>query len=485
MIEENIDLIDETTLESATTFNKDVLNLLINLIIDILLIVVGEFLLSGGNFIYLLIGLLAVIYGIYSLFRVFSNFGSALSYKKAQQELDGLYLRKNKPSCPFLKASYSGFTCQIEFEEPFNIQSDLPKCHLEKAFKAHWEEKAPNVYKRAKETTDRSLLSYVNLLGLVKYDPAIPFLLEIVEIPNITKKTLYIFEAAEEKDVNEMKNDFIKYFSSKIKDESEMELAQSKIDAEFDELLNSLQTHNLITVENDIVNKVSDHIDDPNFQAKWKLYSTGITKQYALASLVRYDNPDLVPKFLEIYLNSKDNKLINISKNGLLRLKHYLEMPLLDMLNDPNLASDKKVAIIDLSSQVESEKIFQVLKEQARSQDETLSYYAISGLGNYDQEGFTEILDIMTDRPTDLNIDAGRAALIKEPKLAFKTIIKYLKVPKEYTPEFLQILASILEELDHTTIKEYFNSLETTEQDEIDELFEKRNLIQQLDYLLE
>lgn len=136
MIEENVDLIDETTLQSFTSFNKDILGLIINLVIDVFLIVIGNLFLTGGISIPFFLGLLAVIFGVYSLFRVFSDFGSALSYRKAQKELDGLYLRRNKPICPFLKSSYSGFICQIEFEEPFNIQSDLPKCHLEKAFKS-------------------------------------------------------------------------------------------------------------------------------------------------------------------------------------------------------------------------------------------------------------------------------------------------------------------------------------------------------------
>lgn len=485
MEEENLETNEPTTLQSFTTFNKDAAGLIISLIIAIIFVIIGEFFFSSGGGLYLIIGLILILYGVFTFFHRITDIRSAWNYKKAQNELDGLYLRRNKPVCPFLRSAYSGFDCQIEFDEPFNIKSDLPKCHLESAYKAHWEEKVPNVFEKAKKSADRNLYGSINLMGYTKYEPAIPFLLDIVDMPAITKSNLFILEQANNISVEDLRNIFIDTYSTadpELNEDKDLEV--SKLNTEFDTMLASLTKAELLIVEDDTVHKSPDS-DEPSFQKRWKFYSSSLTKQYALAALTRYENPDLVPNFLDIYLNSKNNKLVAISKNALIKLNEYLEGPMLELLNDPNLPSTKKVDIIDLASNVESEKIFDELKALARSEDETLSYYAVSALANYDQEGIFEMLDILSNKPTDLNIDAARATLAKDPKKTFKSIVAYLQTPNEFSTEFIQIVASVLEELDHTAIKEYFNSLETTEQDEIDQLFEKRQLLQQLDYLLE
>ena len=90
----------------------------------------------------------------------------------------------------------------------------------------------------------------------------------------------------------------------------------------------------------------------------------------------------------------------------------------------------------------------------------------------------------MDSKPSDLDIDAGRSALVLVPTVTFKEITKLLNNEKEFSQEFLEILASILEELDHTTIKEYFDSLTQAEQESIDQAFEKHDLVSSLEYLV-
>ena len=124
--EEEVTSNPETTLIETMNFNKDVLSLVISLIVSVIFILFGWYLLSDGSIFFVILGFILLTYGVFSGVRVFNNFGSALNYNKAQVELDVLYLRRNEPICPYLKSSYSGFICRLEFQEPFNIKTDLP-----------------------------------------------------------------------------------------------------------------------------------------------------------------------------------------------------------------------------------------------------------------------------------------------------------------------------------------------------------------------
>ena len=483
ILEENLTNGTEISLVPRINFSKDVISLIISVVIDLVLVIIGNVFLSTPGAIYLLLGLALIIYGVYALTRVFSDFGSALNYRKASRELNGMYLRKTEPVCPFLKSSYSGFVCRIEFEQPFDIQSDLPKCHNEIAYKKHWEEKSPNLLQKAKETTNRNLLAYLNVFGMVKYEPAIPFLVEILQFPSITKQGLFVVQNATDVDLKILKENFIESFS-KIEEEGEEKVIEmGNLETEFVKTITTLTTKGILLVEDERV-KVSDLYSDESFSAKWKFYSTGIVKQYSLASLVKFENPDLVPIFLDIYANYSDSKLVSIAKRGLLILNDYLETPLLDLLNDPDLPSDKKVSIIDLASNIESEKIFNLFREFSTSDDETLSYYAISALGHYGEAGVNEILLILNQDPTDLDVDAGRSSLANVPKLTFKELVKLFEREDKFSSEYSEILSSILEELDHVSIKDYFTELPLDEQEQIAQLFEKHNLTHNLEYLV-
>ena len=175
-------------LRQEISYSKDILTIFAYFVVGLALIYLSNVLLTIGGIIFVVLGLIFIFYGLSIIIRMFSEFGSALTYKKAQPHVQGLYLRKTKPVCPYLKSSYSGFTCQIEFDEKFDVERDLPKCHIESAFKDHSQEKAPKILARASTTTSRSsLVTFLNMLGRAKYPKAIPLMQEIFKTPIISK----------------------------------------------------------------------------------------------------------------------------------------------------------------------------------------------------------------------------------------------------------------------------------------------------------
>jgi hypothetical protein len=484
-LEQNLVVETNNSLRQEMSFTKDLLSIIISFFINVIFIIGGNIFLLDNNIIFTVIGFALMLYGIFSLSQVFSNLGSALNYKKTQSELQGLYLRRSLPVCPYLKSGFSGFKCQLEFSEPFNIQLDLPKCHVEQDFKQHWFDKAPNVLLKAKESTDRNLVTYLAALGRAKYSPAIPFLVEILEYPLLSKKVLFIFESANNADINTLRDQFIENFTSKkaVLTEEDAQFEKTNLINEFNEIVESLTNKNLIVLVNDTLNKSDIQIDD-KFLLRWKLYSTPLIKQYTIASLSFLEDPELIPKFFDIFLNSKDSKMVKYAKNGLLKLKGHLERPLIELLENEEISDPKKTALIELAGSIKSDNLFTRIKKFSESDNETLSYFAISALGNYKEQGLSSILELLEQAPTDLKIDSGRATCAKYPVDSFNILVKLLDERSDLPEDFLEIISSIFEELDHVLIKKYFSSLSQEEQDRIDQIFEKNDMLHHLDYFV-
>ena len=475
-----------TNLRQEISFAKDLLSIFTSLVIGLFLLILSNILLADTNIIFVIIGLIVIFYGITILVRVFNDFGSAMNYKRAEPEVQNLYLRKSTPVCPYLKSSYSGFTCKIEFTEPFQIASDLPKCHIESAYLQHWQEKAPNVLEKAKKTTDRTaLITYLNMLGKAKFDPSIPLMEEIFKTPMIKKEFYFIYENANTITISEAKEAFSKQFSQVQNAESSEEQIEENqlILAEFEKDLNELISFSILQLDGENIQKTELSSSDA-FTAKWKLYSTPLIKQIALVALSNFENPELIPMFFDVFINSHDSKMIRLANNGLMRLKDYLEEPLLEYIDKDDIPSSKKSELIELAGKIKTDKMFQKLVQLSKSDDENLSYFAISSLGKFGERGLIAILDILQDNPTDLKLDSGRSTLATDPELGFKVIIEYLDTHAKFSEEFVQILSSILDEFDHSDIKKYFKAQTISEQDRIDLVFEKHNLIDRLDYLL-
>lgn len=469
----------------AVSFEQDMLKISLSAIFGLFLILGANFLILTGGLLNLILGVILMFWGLSSLSRVYKEVGSALTYRKARENVNGLYLRKNYPVCPYLKSSHSGFTCQLEFIEPFDVASDLPRCHIESRYKAHWVDKAPNVYLQAQESTDMHLINYLKVLGNVKYEPAIPLLLKILDTPEFSEKSLFIYENANNEDKESMKNLYFDNYA--IIEETlteEEQIEQEKFyNQEFDSLLDTLITAKFILVENENLSR-ADEEDVEKFKAKWKFYAQSIVKQFALVSLGSYEDPNMIPRFLKIYLESKDNKMVKIARKSLANFSSELEKPIIDLLEDESLSSNQKTSLLDMAGDIDSDSIFSKLVEIAESDDETMSYYAISALGRKGQKGIKFILEILQNQPTELKLDSGRSTLILEPELSFQSIKDVLKEKEEISDEYAQILSSILEDFDHTTIKKYYTSLSDTEKTDIEQIFDNHNLNEELDYLV-
>jgi hypothetical protein len=209
-----------------------------------------------------------------------------------------------------------------------------------------------------------------------------------------------------------------------------------------------------------------------------------LIKQYTIASLSFLEDPELIPKFFDIFLNSKDSKMVKYAKNGLLKLKGHLERPLIELLENEEISDPKKTALIELAGSIKSDNLFTRIKKFSESDNETLSYFAISALGNYKEQGLSSILELLEQAPTDLKIDSGRATCAKYPVDSFNILVKLLDERSDLPEDFLEIISSIFEELDHVLIKKYFSSLSQEEQDRIDQIFEKNDMLHHLDYFV-
>ena len=471
-------------LVAKSTFSQDMLSIIISLIFALFLIIGANFLIAGGALLDLVVGIVVLLWGISKLSGIFTDIGSALNYKKAMPELDGVYLRKNLPVCPYLKSKSGGFQCLIEFSEPFNVAKDLPKCHVQSAYKDHWVEKAPNVFVKAQESSDRNLITYIQLLGRAKYEPAIPLLLKIIDVPLYDDKRVFVYEYANNQQISILEEKYYNNFAEQDELMTDEDRQEQRIfyKKEFDECLSDLLSSNLLTKEDDTI-----YLTDPNeenFSKKWKYYNTSYVKQFALASLTLFDDPKLVPKFLGILINSEDKKMQELVMKSLKKSKNDLEEPILNLIKDNTIKSEKKTILIELMGAIESDEFFQELASLSKSEDETLSYYAISALGKKGQKGIQIVLDILNHQPTDLNVDSGRASLANNPDDALESITSYIDEHEELSQEFKDIVTSILEELDHSEVKKYFYSLEELRQKEIEDIFSKSGLYDSLEYLI-
>lgn len=479
---------DESTkvLRQDVTYIRDLFSIFVYFVLGLALIYISNLLLSAGGIIFVIFGLILIFYGLSLILRVFSEFGSSLNYKKAQPYVQGLYLRKTVPVCPYLKSSYSGFSCQIEFTEKFDISKDLPKCHIESAYKAHWEEKAPNVLEKARTTTSRSsIVTYLNMLGKTKYTPALPLMQEIFKTPIISKKYHFIYEKSNSGTITTLKEDFVENFfkTNESKTTEENDEQKQKVYSDFDKSLNDLITFGILKMDGENVLRTELSSGEDYFP-RWKIYSAPLVKQFAIASMSYYEDPELIPMFFDVFINSNDSKMIQLANNGLMRLKDHLEDPLLSFIDREDIPANRKSELIELAGKIKTDKIFNKLVELANSDDETLSYFALSSLGKFGSKGLHVILDVLQDSPTDLKLDSGRSTLALYPNESFEAIVNLLEEQSKISDEFHEILSSVLDEFDHSDIKKFIYSQPESEQDRIDQVFEKHNFQDNLDYFL-
>ena len=81
-MEENVGIDLNSTPKELMSFNKDVLSIVISAVVDVIFIVFGFMLLNEPGIIYLILGVVLFFYGLFSFSKLFSEFGSAVSYHR-------------------------------------------------------------------------------------------------------------------------------------------------------------------------------------------------------------------------------------------------------------------------------------------------------------------------------------------------------------------------------------------------------------------
>lgn len=481
--------VDSISYTEVSNYKKDLLIIVIYLFASILLFIYGNFTLSGStNIIVFVFGIISIYLAIVTFLKKFKEAYSVYYYYKAVPEVN-FYLRGIKPICPYLNVNSRGFTCSIDFTNEFNVVIDLPKCHNENLSKLHWKEKAPDIFEQLKQETDKKVLQLITTLGNVKYKPVLPYLIDMFKLPGIDGRNYSVFNLLSEfSSLQELNQEFNKLTAkSESKNNTEHILLEneefkSKSNAEFNFIIDSLVKHNIIEVEGENVSK-TELSDIEDFPAKWKLYSKSIVKQYLLASLGIYEEEELIPLFLDVLISPIDKKLTPIAMNALKRQKDKVDQPLMDLINDDNILDEKRTALINLCGNIQTETIFNFLKEFISTSDNNLLIaYAITSIGRFDG-GNSIILDFLENDPDDLVLETGRASLVSNPNLSFELILSKLKVDG-LSDDFIQIIISIIEDLNHTEIFNEISTKSDAEQDEIIALFEKYELDDYLELFL-
>ena len=153
---------------------KDLFFLILKIIVVLILIQLvysPDLLLSFLSIILVAILVSTIIRDAYTIFH----------YYNAKQYVEGRYLNKVSPVCPFLLVTSSGFKCQAEFKLPFSMENDFPRCHDDAAFKSHWKDKAPGILEQAKnESSMLKLRSHVSALARIEYKGSTDFFLDII-----------------------------------------------------------------------------------------------------------------------------------------------------------------------------------------------------------------------------------------------------------------------------------------------------------------
>jgi hypothetical protein len=495
--------IKEVPFKPVSNFGRDIIISSVYILLSIILFFWGQQFLYIGDLLLLLLGFVFIVFGVRFFLNNSKDAISAIQYKKAESVLgDRKYLRGIKPVCPYLNVTIGGFKCLLEFSKPFDIKDDLPRCHNEELSKLHWIEKAPQVFEALKKETGKQILNYLPALANAKYTPAIPYLENMLKYPKPTKELIFLIktipQAKSSDELEQLYIDFImnqdprssrhainsQYSDSDSDHEEENEFVET-IKSEFRTYISLFKEIGFVKVTEEAGTiELTEHSQRPQFFKQWKLYSSNLVKQFTLASLGLFEDETLIPIFVDYILKSDDKKMNFYARNALKRQKDRSVHQIIKMIKDPSVGEEEKTILFETCSVLKNDEMFEFLKEFIEESDnDLLTAYAVSAIGKFGEKGNSVIMQVLEKDPDDLILETGRASLIKTPEHTFDLILEKLR--KDNLPDdLLQILISIIEELDHKVITAKVLKMSAEEQDEVIDLFEKYDLDDYLDLFL-
>ena len=476
---------------SSASVYQDVIFLLIRTLVVITLIFLGYLSLSTSTPDYLFGILYTIIGAVYFTGTIRRGF-SIYQYQKSRSYINGRYLRGVKPQCPYLRVDRSGFQCLIEFNRDFNIESDLPLCHgSEEKFRAHWVEKAPGIFEKTKkETNPRRKVHWITLLAQAKYPPALPLIREMVAAPIQSPENRYIVQYLLKNPESSIDQIFEKY--EKLFQQNNEEGIRPLLDPEdlrlsleknIERLLN-YGVMSSVEVEGIVQYYLTEKGKNPSLSLFWNIDASSDSKNIAIMALSHFkDEEDVLPDLIAALEESLDFRTDQIIIKAITQLDAAVIPKLIKLAKNDKLAENKRCNIISTLGQMESEEPLEFLSELVQTTDNDLiRSYSITALGKLPGgKGILKIVQILMKAPDDLALSAGRAALSGNIEESLPIIFDSLN-ENNLTDDYLDIVASIFEDIQHYRIFEYIKNLpKKEEQEKILSLIQKYELIEHLD----
>ena len=454
-------LIDEEI--KSGSISKDISILFLKILIIFLVLP----LIYSADFFLLLLLVFILAYLFSSAFR---DGYTIFHYYKGAKFVDGIYLNKTKPVCPFLLVTPTGFKCQSEFKIPFSMSDDFPRCHNEKLFRPHWDEKAPGILEQARnETSLLKLRSYMAALTKIEYKESADFYLEIISAPKhsivhnwIVDSFIDSNEISKENLFNNIKS---KFDEQKIKNPS---LEGVDISNLFNRTLEYFLKSGAIFEENEDRVRIISYEDLRQRAKSMKTRDHILVKNASLLGLSVLKDLRALPLIFDSL--GKDS---NNDRNLVKVIASYQESavePLKELIREnlENDTEDKLLLAIEALGLMERDENYDFLFElwSANDQeDDLLQSYLLSAL--YKSKPFQSedlILEkLFSSNLDDLTYDTSRRIILDNPDQFVRKIFNKLQeLPdgdlSEDQEDIREICVLILEDYEPKQLKAWFSN---------------------------
>ena len=450
---------------------------------------------SADNIIY------AILAGVLTAFLLISALRDTTNiyyYIKARKFVNGVYLHGATPQCPFLKVDNSGFKCTIEFQRPFDMIDDFPRCHIEKRFREHWLEKNAGILDQArKETSPLKLRQFIEAIAMIKQPESADFLLEIITAPNWSSmQDLFVkylpstVPIAEKKfhdliinqfastnigkkkelniplmmNNNVNQNDITKESFENDSQNAVVEDGMTKIESLYQQVLNQFLSNNMISLSPDQM--LTIHFLH-EFNAKsliLKGRNNIIVRQYALQALGILKDPRAIPHLLDLL--GTDKRMEKAVVRILASMGDKAIESLESLIVDPNANQEKRYSAIEVLGMMHKKELYDFLLQTylASQNDELAKSYLLSALGESDPERGLEIAikSYYDKNEQDLVQDAAKKTLLENISSCLPILFQKLEELPEGTltdeQEYIRVnTVIIIEDMDIQKLKNWMS----------------------------
>ena len=476
------------------------------ILIIIMVIIINSYTLD--NFIY------AAIFGVITAFfliAVIRDTSSIFYYLKARKYVNGVYLRGTKPQCPFLKVSASGFKCSAEFQRPFNMVDDFPRCHIESQFKEHWLEKNAGLLEHArKETSPLILRQLIEAIAVIKQPESSDFLLEIITTPtwssmqNFFVKKLPVLSPIAESEFREIAINQFTTLGANIENKNKADVplevetgnnenqnkitglttekdsqnidkdagnGKTKLESAYQQALNQFLSNKLVSLSFNQELIISSPQELYSKSMVLKARGNTLVQQYALQALGVLKDPRAIPYLLDLL--GTDRRMDRIVVRILVSMGNKAIESLKSIVTDPNANQEKRYSAVEVLGMMQRKELYDFLLEiylSTPQSDELMKSYLLTALGGSDPEqGVNIAIKCYYDKSeADLVQDAAKKIIIENISsclpILFQKLYEFSEGELTDEQEYVRVnTVIIIEDMDLQLLKKWMAELGPTE----------------------